>query len=87
MLAHCLIDDICVALRKYLHFNYFVTVFIYLYVIIYIYFLKFILSISLEDHIGNRCAIVCFNVSILGKNIYDIYIYIYIYNIYIYIYP
>ena len=42
-----------------------------------LYFLKFILSIFLEDHIGNKCAIVCFNVSILSK--YYIYIYIYIY--------
>ena len=29
--------------------------------------------IRLEDHIGNKCAIVCFNVSILGK--YYIYAY------------
>ena len=44
----------------------------------FFYFLKFILKFFyLEDHIGNKCAIVCFNVSILGK--YYIYIYIYIY--------
>ena len=43
------------------------------------FFLKFILSIFLEDHIGNKCVIVCFNVSILVIYIYYIYIYIYIY--------
>ena len=40
---------------------------------LFLYFLKFILSIFLEDHIGNRCAIVCLNVSFLGK--YYIYMY------------
>ena len=40
---------------------------------LFFYFLKFILSIFFEDHIGNKCAIVCFNVSILGK--YYIYMY------------
>ena len=41
---------------------------------LFLYFLKFILSIYFfEDHIGNKCAIVCFNVSILGK--YYIYMY------------
>ena len=34
------------------------------------------------DHIGNKCTIVCFNVSISSVNI--IYIYIYIYILYIY---
>ena len=33
----------------------------------------------LEDHIGNKCTIVCFNVSISSVNIIYIYIYIYIY--------
>ena len=45
---------------------------------LFLYFLKFILSIFLENHIGNKCAVVCFNVSILG--IYYIYIYMY-YNV------
>ena len=36
-------------------------------------FLNSFLVFFLEDHIGNKCAIVCFNVSILGK--YYIYIY------------
>ena len=40
---------------------------------LFLYFLKLILNIFLEDHIGNKCAIVCFNVSILGK--YYIYMY------------
>ena len=40
---------------------------------LFLYFLNFILNIFLEDHIGNKCAIVCFNVSILGK--YYIYMY------------
>ena len=40
---------------------------------LFLYFLKFILSIFFEDHIGNKCAIVCFNVSILGK--YYMYMY------------
>ena len=39
---------------------------------LFLYFLKFIISIF-EDHIGHMCAIVCFNVSILGK--YYIYMY------------
>jgi len=34
---------------------------------LFLYFLKFILSIFLEDRIGNNCANVCFDVSILGK--------------------
>ena len=40
-----------------------------------IYFYIFLISllVFLEDHIGNKCAIVCFSVSILGK--YYIYIY------------
>jgi len=33
----------------------------------FLYFLKFIISIFLEDHIGNNCTIVCFYVFILGK--------------------
>ena len=40
---------------------------------LFLYFLKFILSIFFEDHIGNKCAIVCFNVSILGKYYIDMY--------------
>ena len=31
----------------------------------------------MEDHIGNKCTIVCFNVSISSVNIIYIYIYIY----------
>ena len=47
---------------------------------LFLYFLKFILSIIfLEDHFGNKCAIVCFNVSILGK--YYIYMYYTVYQI------
>ena len=37
----------------------------------YIFLNSFLLF--LEDHNGNKCAIVCFNVSILGK--YYIYMY------------
>ena len=40
---------------------------------LFLYFLKFILSIFFEDHIGNKCAIVCFNVSILGKYYINMY--------------
>ena len=44
------------------------------YCITYYFFLNSFL-VFLEDHIGIKCAIVCFNVSILGK--YYIYIYAY----------
>ena len=40
---------------------------------LFLYFLKFSLSIFFEDHIGNKCTIVCFNVSILGKYYIDMY--------------
>ena len=40
MLPHCLIDDICLPVfEKYLHFNYYITVFIYL-CIYFLYFLN-----------------------------------------------
>ena len=39
---------------------------------LFLYFLNSFL-VFFEDHIGNKCAIVCFNVSILGK--YYIYMY------------
>ena len=46
--------------------------FIYLCIYFYI-FLNSFLVFFFEDHIGNKCAVVCFNVSILGK--YYIYMY------------
>ena len=45
--------------------------FIYLCIYFYIFLNSFL--VFFEDHIGNKCAIVCFNVSILGK--YYIYMY------------
>ena len=63
MLAHCFIDDICLPVYENIYILIIVLPFIFL----------FILSIFLVDHIGNKCAIVCFNVSILGK--YYIYAY------------
>ena len=62
MLAHCLIDDICLPV--------FENIYILIIVLLYSFLVFF------EDHIGNKCVIVCFNVSILGKN----YIYMY-YNV------
>ena len=72
MLAHCLIDDICLPVFEniYILLLYYC---VYLFMYLFLYFLKVILSICFEDHIGNKCAIVCFNVSILGK--YYIYMY------------
>ena len=55
--------------------NYCITMFIYL----CIYFYIFLNSFFLEDLIGNKCAIMCFNVFILGNNIHThTHIYIYI---------
>ena len=64
-------SDIFVRNQKQLYILIIVLLWLFIYVFI-LYFLKFILSIF-EDHIGNKCAIVCFNVSILGK--YYIYMY------------
>ena len=62
MLAHCLIDDICLPVFENIYILIIVLLCLFIYVfILYIYFL------------GNKCAIVCFNVSILGK--YYIYMY------------
>ena len=65
-------------LRRYLHCYYCITVFIYV-CMYFLIFLNSCLVYSLEDHIGNKCAIVCFNVSILGKYYTYTRIYIYIY--------
>ena len=70
MLAHCLIDDICLPVFENIYNLIIVLLCLFIYVFIFSY--NFILSIFLEDHIGNKCAIVCFNVFILGK--YYIYI-------------
>ena len=43
---------------------------------LFLYFLTIHYQYFLEDHIGNKCAIVCFNVFILGK--YYIYAYFFI---------
>ena len=70
MLSHCLIDHICLSVFE----NIYILIIVLLCLFInFLYFLKFILSIFLEDHIGNKWAIVCFNESILGK--YYIYAY------------
>ena len=45
--------------------------FIYLCIYFYIFLNSFL--VFFEDHIGNKCAIVCFNVSILGKYYIDMY--------------
>ena len=47
---------------------------VYFFMYLFLYFLNSLL-VFLEDHIENKCAIVYFNVFILGK--YYIYIYIY----------
>ena len=67
-----LIDDICLPVFENIYILIIVLLCLFIYVF-FLYFLKFILSILFEDHIGNKCAIVCFNVSILGK--YYIYMY------------
>ena len=65
MLAHCLIDYICLPVFENIYIL--IIVLLCLFIYVFFYFFKFILCIFLEDHIGNNCAIVCFNVSILGK--------------------
>ena len=73
MLANCPIDDICLPV--------FENIYILIIVLPCLFIYQFLFSeifIFMEDHIGNNCTIVCFNVSISSVNIY-IYIYIYIY--------
>ena len=78
------------------------SVFIYLYLVIYLWINLLFMYVSIfflnyeyfyEDHIGNKCTFVCFNVFILGNIIYMLIllfafaskrclIVIYIYNVY-----
>ena len=67
---------ICLPVFENIYILIIVLLCLFIYVFI-LYFLKFILSMFLKDHIGNKCAIVCFSVSILGQH----YIYMY-YNVY-----
>ena len=72
MLAHCLIDDICLPVFENIYILIIVLLCLF-YLCIYFYIFLNSFLVFFEDHIGNKCAIVCFNVSILGK--YYIYMY------------
>ena len=74
MLAHCLIDAICLhVFEKYLHFNYCITVFIYLCIYFYIFLNSFVVffgGTTLET-----CMLLCALMCLSSVNIIYIYIY------------
>ena len=74
MLARCLIYVIFLPVFENIYILVIVLLWLFMYLCIYFYiFLNSFLVFILEDDIGNKRAIVCLNVSILGK--YYIYMY------------
>ena len=77
MLAHCLIDDVCLQVfENILHFNYYITVFIYLCSYFFIFlnsFLVFIWRTTLETSVL-LCALMCLS----SVNIIYIYLFSYL---------
>ena len=61
MLPHCLIDDICLPVFENIYIVIIILLCLFIYVFIFLIFLNLFL-IFLQDHIGNKCAIVCINV-------------------------
>ena len=66
MLAHCLIDDNCLPVFENIYILIIILLCLFIYILIFYIFLNLFL-VFLEDHIGNKCAIVCFIVFSLGK--------------------
>ena len=75
MLAHCLIDDICLPVFENIYiFNYCITVFFFLFFFLNSFLNFFIWRTTLETSVL-LCALMCLS----SVNIIYIYIYIYIY--------
>ena len=74
MLAHCLIGDLCLPVFEIIYILIIVLLCLFIYVFYFVIFLNSFL-IFLEDHIGIKCTIVCFNVSISSVNIIYIHAY------------
>ena len=73
MLAHCLIDDICLPVFENIYIFIIVLLCLFIYLCIYFYIFLNSFLVFFEDQIENKCAIVCLNVSMLRK--YYIYMY------------
>ena len=66
ILAHCLIDGICLPVFE----NIYILIIVLLCLFIHVFYVLIFLNsffVFFGDLIGNKCAIVCFNVSIVGK--------------------